>query len=62
MGESQIDLAGQFRQLLRDGYQETMSLECEFKAPGLTHVETARRSLADLLRVMNAAAATRDER
>jgi len=62
VGESQIDLAGQFRQLLRDGYQETMSLECEFKAPGLTHVETARRSLEGLLKVMNAAAAARDER
>ena len=35
---------GQFKQLLHDGYQETMSLECEFKAPGLTHTETTERS------------------
>jgi sugar phosphate isomerase/epimerase len=62
VSESQIDLAGQFRQLIRDGYQETMSLECEFKAPGLTHVETARRSLDGLLKVMNTAAAAKDER
>jgi L-ribulose-5-phosphate 3-epimerase len=51
-GESQIDLAGQLKQLLHDGYQETMSLECEFKAPGLTHMETSKRSLEGLLAVM----------
>jgi sugar phosphate isomerase/epimerase len=52
-GEGQIDLLGQFRQLLRDGYQETMSLECEFKAPGLSHLETTKRSLTGLLQVMS---------
>jgi sugar phosphate isomerase/epimerase len=57
-GQGQVDLGGQFRQLLRDGYQETMSLECEFKAPGLTHLETTKRSLEGLLRVMNTALAT----
>jgi sugar phosphate isomerase/epimerase len=56
-GQSQIDLGGQFRQLLRDGYEETMSLECEFKAPGLTHLETTKRSLEGLLKAVNAAAA-----
>lgn len=54
-GQGQNDLIGQFRQLLRDGYQETMSLECEFEAPGLTHLETTRRSLEGLLRVMSTA-------
>ncbi|MGI8959843.1 MAG: sugar phosphate isomerase/epimerase family protein [Bryobacteraceae bacterium] len=52
VGQGQVDLVGQFSQLLRDGYQETMSLECEFKAPGLTHFETTKRSLKGLLRVM----------
>jgi len=51
-GEGQIDLAGQFRRLIRDGYQETMSLECEFKAAGLTHLETSKRSLEGLLKVL----------
>ena len=54
-GEGEIDLAGQFRALLRDGYHDTMSLECEFKAPGLTHLETTKRSLEGLLRVMSEA-------
>lgn len=56
-GQGQVDLVGQFRQLARDGYQETMSLECEFKAPGLTHLETTKRSLEGLLRSMNTAIA-----
>ena len=56
-GQGQVDLAGQFRQLIRDGYQETMSLECEFKAPGLTHVDTTKRSLEGLLRAMTSALA-----
>jgi len=51
-GQGQIDLRGQFSQLLRDGYRETMSLECEFEAPGLTHLETTKRSLEGLLKVM----------
>jgi L-ribulose-5-phosphate 3-epimerase len=54
-GQGQVDLVGQFKQLLRDGYQETMSLECEFEAPGLTHLETTRRSLEGLLRLMSVA-------
>ena len=49
----QIDLKGQFQALLRDGYNETMALECEFKAPGLTHTETTKRSLDGLLKVMS---------
>jgi sugar phosphate isomerase/epimerase len=56
-GQGQNDLAGQFRQLLRDGYQETMSLECEFEMPGVSHLETTKRSLESLLRVMNTALA-----
>jgi sugar phosphate isomerase/epimerase len=56
-GEGEVDLVGQFRQLLRDGYQETMSLECEFEAPGLSHTETTKRSLEGLLKKMSAAMA-----
>jgi L-ribulose-5-phosphate 3-epimerase len=51
-GQSQIDLAGQFRQLLRADYRETMSLECEFKAPDMSRLETAKRSLAGLVEIM----------
>lgn len=46
-----IHLEGQLRALLRDQYNGTMSLECEFKAPGMTHQETTERSLQGLLRV-----------
>jgi sugar phosphate isomerase/epimerase len=56
-GHGQNDLVGQFRQLIRDGYQETMSLECEFQSAGLTHLETTKRSLEGLLRVMETALA-----
>jgi L-ribulose-5-phosphate 3-epimerase len=56
-GKGQVDLMGQFRRLVHDGYQETMSLECEFKAAGLTHLETTKRSLEGLLRLMNLAIA-----
>jgi len=55
--QGQIDLTGQLRALDRGGYQETMSLECEFEAPGLTHLETTRRSMEGLLRVAAAALA-----
>jgi L-ribulose-5-phosphate 3-epimerase len=53
--QGQVDLVGQFRALLKDGYQETMSLECEFEAPGRSHLETSKRSLEGLLRVASAA-------
>lgn len=51
----QIDLKGQLQALLRDNYQGTMALECEFEAPHLTHEQTTRRSLEGLLRVMSEA-------
>lgn len=53
IGEGQIDLAGQFNQLLRDGYHETMSLECEFVKAGLSHLETSKRSLEGLLKILD---------
>jgi len=51
-----IDLAGQLRALLGDHYTETMSLECESSAPGMTHQQTTERSLQGLLRVISAVA------
>jgi sugar phosphate isomerase/epimerase len=55
--QGQIDMKGQLQALLRDRYEGTMALECEFKAPGLDHMETTRRSLDGLLKVMSAAIA-----
>jgi sugar phosphate isomerase/epimerase len=52
-----INLVGQFRALVRDHYNDTMSLECEFRAPGMTHQQTTERSMQGLLRVMNKALA-----
>jgi sugar phosphate isomerase/epimerase len=57
--EGQIDLRGQLQALLRDGYEGTMSLECEFRDPHLTQVETTTRSLDGLLKVMAQAIAQR---
>jgi L-ribulose-5-phosphate 3-epimerase len=54
---SQIDLKGLLQALLRDGYEGTMSLECEFKAPGLTHSATTQRGLDGLLKIMSEAVA-----
>jgi sugar phosphate isomerase/epimerase len=54
--EGVIDLLGQLRALRHIHYHETMSLECEFSAPGLTHEQTTRRSMEGLLRVINRAA------
>ena len=53
----EVDLAGQLRALLRDHYDETMSLECEFSAPGMTHQQTTERSMQGLLRVVSRALA-----
>jgi sugar phosphate isomerase/epimerase len=50
--QGQIDLAGQLRALLRDDYQETISLECEFEAPGMSHEQTTRRSIEGFLKVV----------
>lgn len=55
LGEGQVDLLGQLRALLRDGYEGTMSLEPEYQAPGVTHLEATRRSLEALLRTMKTA-------
>jgi sugar phosphate isomerase/epimerase len=50
--EGVIDLVGQLRALRRDHYTGTMSLECEFSAPGMTHAQTTKRSMEGLLKVV----------
>jgi sugar phosphate isomerase/epimerase len=55
LGEGQVDLLGQLRALLHDGYQGTMSLEPEYQARSLTHQEATRRSLKKLLQIVAAA-------
>jgi sugar phosphate isomerase/epimerase len=54
-GAGENDLRAQFVRLIRDGYQETMSLECEFQRPGISHLETSKRSLEGLLKIRDAA-------
>lgn len=55
--EGVINLAGQFKALERDHYQGSMSLECEFKAPGMTHQQTTERAMQGLIRVVKKALA-----
>ncbi|MFL6354485.1 MAG: sugar phosphate isomerase/epimerase family protein [Bryobacteraceae bacterium] len=54
-GQGLVDLVGQFKALLRDGYHETMSVECEFSLPGVSQQETAKRSLDGVIRAMQKA-------
>jgi sugar phosphate isomerase/epimerase len=55
--QGNLDLVGQFRALRRDHYTGTMSLECEFQAPGMSHQQTTGRSMEGLLKVLAKAAA-----
>ncbi len=52
VGTGEVNLLGQFRALLRDGYQETLSLEPEVQASGLSHQEATKQSLAGLLKII----------
>ncbi len=52
VGTGQVNLLGQFRALAKDKYQGTMSLEPEYQAPGITHLEATQRSLEALLKIM----------
>lgn len=54
-GQGQVDLVGQFKALLRDGYHESMSVECEFSLPGLSHQATTTRSVQGVIRAMEEA-------
>jgi sugar phosphate isomerase/epimerase len=55
--EGVINLTGQFKALERDHYDGTMSLECEFKAKGMTHQQTTERAMQGLIRVVKKALA-----
>jgi len=55
--QGSIDLAGQLRALRRDHYTGTISLECEYSAPGMSHLQTTQRSMEGLLKVAAEAAA-----
>jgi len=55
--QGSIDLVGQLRALRRDHYTGTMSLECEYSAPGMSHLQTTQRSMEGLLKVAARAAA-----
>jgi sugar phosphate isomerase/epimerase len=55
--QGSVDLVGQLRALRRDHYTGTMSLECEYHAPGMSHLQTAQRSMEGLLKVAAMAAA-----
>ena len=55
--EGVINLTGQLKALKREHYNGTMSLECEFKAPGMTHQQTTERAMQGLLRVVKKALA-----
>ncbi len=55
--EGVINLTGQIKALERDHYSGTMSLECEFKAPGMTHQQTTERAMQGLIRVLKKALA-----
>jgi len=52
-GQGANDLLGQFHALVRDGYEGTMSLECEVESPGMTHLATTKRSLEELLQILS---------
>jgi len=54
--QGSIDLVGQLRALRRDHYTGTMSLECEYHAPGMSHLQTSQRSMEGLLKVASEAA------
>ena len=57
VGAGQVDLAGQIRALVSDGYEGTMSLEPEVESPQMTHLGATERSLKALIGIMNKALA-----
>ncbi len=57
VGKGQVDLLGQFRALVRDGYNGTMSLEPEYEDPRTAHADATRRSLEALLELLRKALA-----
>ncbi len=52
VGEGQVNLVGQFRALLKNDYQGTMSLEPEYETASITHLDATKRSLEALLKLI----------
>ena len=57
VGTGLVNLAGQLRALVRDGYDGTLSLEPEYEDEKTPHLAATQRSLESLLKMMAAALA-----
>jgi sugar phosphate isomerase/epimerase len=55
MGTGEIDWAGQFRALKRDGYRGALSLETHWRGAGLSAEESSRRSMAGMKELLRKA-------
>jgi sugar phosphate isomerase/epimerase len=51
VGSGVVDYPGQFRALIKDGYQETMSLETHYRRPDGNKMESTRECLEGLLKI-----------
>ena len=52
MGSGSIDYLGQFRALIEDGYNNTISLETHYRRPDGNALESTRESLEGLLKIL----------
>jgi L-ribulose-5-phosphate 3-epimerase len=52
MGAGSIDYVGQFRALIEDGYNNTISLETHYRRPDGNALESTRESLEGLLKIL----------
>jgi sugar phosphate isomerase/epimerase len=56
VGSGVVDWQGQFRALIKDGYNETMSLETHYRRPDGNKVESTRESLEGLFKILKSVA------
>jgi sugar phosphate isomerase/epimerase len=54
VGKGVVDYTGQFRALIKDGYDGTISLETHYRRPDGNHLESTREALEGLLKIINA--------
>ena len=52
VGKGVVDFPGQFRALIKDGYQGTMSLETHYRRPDGSRLESTRECLDGLLKIL----------
>ena len=52
VGKGVVDFPGQFRALIKDGYQGTMSLETHYRRPDGNKLESTRECLDGLLKIL----------